>query len=168
MVVAEFELLVKRKLINMRKYLVFLLFINCIVFTSWTLAKSHLLNANSWSISIGKKEVLASWKNNKMGDTAVLFKKNLNPSDTVFTEQFWCGYSGVKCTTKLTITNSDKQIIKESIVKDNQWLSMQILLSDILNSQNIKNNGIAEVYFTVNNSEQNINQTAMLGVLVFK
>ena len=138
-------------------------------FCSWTMSKSNLINTNSWGISIGKKEILASWKNNKMGDTATIDKKKLKLSDTLFVQRYLCGYNGQNSITTVTIKNSQNEIIRESINKDNQWMfTAKITLSDILNSPKIKDNQLVDIHFTIDSKTENINQTVLLGRLKLK
>jgi hypothetical protein len=150
----------------MKKHLIFILTTISISFCSWTLSKPNLLNANSWGISIGKKEILASWKNNEMGDTAVLDRKKLKLSDTLFVQRYLCGYSGENSVTTVTIKNSQNEIITTSINKYNHGMFIaKMSLSYILSSPKIRDNQILSVYFTIDSKTEKINQTVLLGRL---
>ncbi len=153
----------------MKRYLILIITIISLSFCSWTIAKTNMLNSNSWGISIGKKDILASWKNNKMGDFASLSKKNLKLSDTLFVQRYLCGYDGNNSITTLTIKNSRNEIIKESVNKNNYMIfKAKMPLSDFLDSATINNKQILLVYFTIFSKIENLNQTVLLGRLKFK
>lgn len=138
-------------------------------FYSWTTSKSILLNANSWGIIIGKKEILASWKNNEMGDTAVVDKKKLKQTDTLFVQRYLCGYSGQNSVTTLTIKNEQNEIIKEAIYKDSRLMfTAKMSVSDFLTSTKFRNGQILSVYFTIDSKTEKVNQTVLLGRLKLK
>jgi hypothetical protein len=154
---------------DIKKHLIFILTIISMTFCSWTISKTNLLNADSWGITIGKKEILGSWKNNEMGDIAMLDKKKLKLSDTLFVKRYLCGYSGQNAITTVTIKNSQNEIIKVSVNKDNKWMfTAKMPISDILNSPKIKDNQILSVYFNIDSKTKEINQTVLLGRLKFK
>ncbi|HEX6427141.1 MAG TPA: hypothetical protein VF008_05625 [Niastella sp.] len=153
----------------MKKYLQFILTATSIVFCSWTMNKPNLVNQNSWSISIGKKVVLASWQNNKLGDTAIIEKKKIKSIDTLFVSQYLCGYNGQNSFTTLTIKNDIGQVIKESTNKNNQLMYIaRLSLTDMLTSNKFTNNQILNIYCSIYNKADNINQTLLVGRLQLK
>lgn len=98
---------------------VFLLsLITASIFYTGTLPQQEPLNANSWSISIGKKILLCSWKNNKMGDTAIVKLDKLKPADSLSVQEFWCGYDCRNCTTTLSIRDEKGKRIKQTTGKN--------------------------------------------------
>lgn len=101
-----------------------------------------------------------------MGDTAMLHKKKLKLSDTLFVQRYLCGYSGQNSITTLTIKNLQNEIIKECINKDNRLMfTAKMPLSEILNSPKINDNQIVTIYFTIDSKAENINETVLLGIL---
>lgn len=140
-----------------------------IIFCSWTMPNSNLFNANSWGISIGKKDLLASWKNNEMGDTAVLDKKKLKHTDTLFVQRYLCGQSGQNSLTTLTIKNEQNEIVKEAISNDSRLMfTAKMAVSDFLTSTKLGTGQMLSVYFTIDSKVGGINQTVLLGRLKLK
>jgi hypothetical protein len=137
-----------------------------IVFCSWTMNKPKLVRSNSWSLSIGKKLLLASWKNDKMGDTVVIEKKKIKSLDTLFVTQYLCGFNGRNSSTTLTIKNDMGQVVSQSTNKNSQVMCIaKLSLTDILNSNKFTNNDVLNIYCSIYSKADNINQTSLIGKL---
>jgi hypothetical protein len=153
----------------MKTYFQFILIAASLIFCSWTAFKPNLSNSNSWSISIGKKILLASWKNNKMGDTVIIDIKTLKSKDTLFVTQYLCGYDGRNSSTTLTIKDDRGQVIKESTSMNSQLMySAKLSLTEIMASNKFTNNQILNIYFSIYSKSDKINQTVLLGRLQVK
>ena len=154
---------------SMKNYSLFIFITLSIVFCSWTMNKPKLVNSNSWSLSIGKKLLLASWKNDKMGDTVVIEKKKIKSLDTLFVTQYLCGYDGRNSSTTLTIKNVMGQVVRECTSKNNQVMYIaKLSLTDILNSNKFINNHVLNIYCSIYSKADNVNQTLLIGKLHLK
>lgn len=147
----------------MRKSSFYLLSLICLILCSWKAP----LNTNSWSIRIGKNEVLASWKNNKMGDTARLDLKKLNPDDTLFAGQHLCGSSAKGALVTLTLKNERNEIIAKTSNRESQWdFAAAMPLKGILTSPDLRPGQTLRVFFSIEWEQKEKPQTDMLGVLL--
>jgi hypothetical protein len=133
----------------MRKNLVFIL----ISLTFWSFTKHGVItpNANTWNVRIGDSLIMASWLNNKMGDTGVVNLNLFAHSDTIYATRNLCGYAGYgDDIATLTIKNIDNQIICESNNTRNIWsFDAKLPLSEIFNSNKFKKGQMVKVYFTM-------------------
>ncbi len=144
--------------------------ITCLILSlgivSGTKPKSNLPNANSWSISIGEKELLASWLKNEMGDTITLKRIKLNGADTLVAERFLCGQSAEGLLVTLTIKNSKGETIAESS-EMNEYLMFRCSLqvSEIIDSPKIKSGDVVGVYFEIRTVSDQQDYPVLLGNL---
>ncbi len=128
----------------------------------------NIKNANTWSIRIGKTEVM-NWQKNELGETAILKKNKLKLTDTLFTQRYLCGNTGGYSTTTLVIKNELSQTIKESIHKGDQFMyTAQISINDILTSSGFTYGQPISLFFSIDNKTGKISETVLLGKLIIQ
>lgn len=151
----------------MKMRLSILLMILSVTIFSLTKKKSNLPNADSWSISIGQKNLLASWLNNEMGDTVTLTRIKLNGSDSLVASRYLCGQTAEGSITLLSVKTSDGELIAEG-VNNNKYLhfTAKMRMSTIMYSPKIKSGDVVGVFFTIKHeSDQGEDYTILLGHL---
>ena len=150
----------------MRKFLLFTLIAISIAFCSWT---NDTLNANSWCMRVGQNELLASWKNNQMGDTVLFDKTKFKSTDTLFAERYLCGFIRQPAVTTVTIKNQQNQIIKQVVSKGTQLgMTGYIPLSEIIILNGYKSGQTLGVFLTIDFKNKDFNETVLLGRLKIK
>lgn len=154
----------------MTKHIAWLLVSLVLVLSSWTVLNPRPLNANSWAITIGEKELLASWKGNIMGDTAIVKKGKVKSTDTLFVQRYLCGSSAENSICTLIIKNQQDEIVGRSTNNKNKGLTFiaNMPLTDLLESSRLSNSNLLEIYFTIKKHSENIDQTVLLGRLRLK
>jgi hypothetical protein len=137
-----------------------------VALVSLTNRKPHLPNANSWSISIGEKELLASWLDNEMGDTITLKKSDLNRTDNLVAKRYLCGQSAEGLLVTVTLKNSKGETIAES-ENMNEFLmfSGSLRVSEIMDSPRIKSGDVVGVYFEIRTISDQQDYPVLLGNL---
>lgn len=101
-----------------------------------------------------------------MGDTVALNKKYLKSTDTLFAQQFLCGYSGQGSITTITIKDQQDKVIAASTSINNQMLFVaKVSVADILHALVPDKEQMVSVYFTIDSREGTVNQTVLLGKL---
>ncbi len=154
----------------MKRSLILLLISLAVFLCSWTIDINDDLNVNSWNISVGNKELLASWEGNKMGDTAVFDKTKYLPTDTLFTERYLCGQLGKPAVTTLTIKNQQNEIIKEVINSNYKWgFNAYIKLSEFLALTDFKSGQVLGIFLTIDmKNDDRLDESVLLGRLKIK
>lgn len=153
----------------MKKNILFIFIIISFVFCSWTEKRKNTLNINSWSIHIGKKEILASRKKKQMGETAIVDLKKIETTDTLFVQRYLCGYTGQNSNSTLTIKNQQNEIIHETVNKNNQLMfTAKMAMSNILSSKKFHPDIILSVFFSIDSKSENLKQTVLIGKLKIK
>ena len=133
---------------------------------SLTNERTHLPNANSWSISIGEKELLASWLHNEMGDTVTLKRIKLNGADSLVARRYLCGQSAEGLLVTLTIKNSRGETIAESeTMNEHLMFSGSLRVSEIMYSPKIQSGDVVGVYFTIRTVTDKQDYPVLLGNL---
>jgi len=144
------------------------LLITVVLISSWTTSKSKLPNVSTWAIFIGKKEILASWNKNEMGDTVTIEKSKLSLTDELLAQRFLCGYSGRGGTTTLTIKNSNNEQLAEVKNSDNKMMySASLPIWKIMNSK-VKTNDVLSVYLSIKMESEETEYPVLLGNLKLK
>jgi hypothetical protein len=135
-----------------------------ILFCSWTI--NDVVNTNSWVIRIGKKDLLSSAKNNKIGDTVLIDKKKIKLTDSLYAGMYLCGYSGQNSVTTLKIKDQQNKVIKEVINKNDQLtFSAKIPASEVFVLNSFNSGEIFSVFLSIESNSEEINQTYLLGRL---
>ncbi|MGN6647682.1 MAG: hypothetical protein ACTHJT_14265 [Cytophaga sp.] len=137
---------------------------------SWKADTHSDLNVNSWNISVGNKELLASWERNKMGDTAVFDQTKYLLTDTLFAERYLCGQLGKPAVTTLTIKNQKNEIIKEVVNSNYKWgFNAYIKLSDFVALNDFKSGEVIGIFLTIDmKNDDRLDETVLLGRLKIK
>ncbi|WP_157446998.1 hypothetical protein [Cytophaga aurantiaca] len=154
----------------MKNKVVFVLLILPLIFSSWTTDTKDHLNANSWNISIGENVLLASWKNNKMGDVAIFDKTKFKSTDTLFAGRFICGSLGQPTVTTMEIKNYKNEVIKKVVNKNyRRWgTTAYVPLSQIVNLTDFKSGQTISIFLTIDFLDGESAQPMLLGSLKVK
>ena len=132
---------------------------------AWKTSKPITYNANSWSISVGKKVLLASWQNNEMGDTATLSILKIKSTDTLFAQRFLCGYNGNNSVSTLTVKNERNEAIAASIhTNKDMSYTAKMPLASIIKAISIQGKTIG-IYFTIEDNNDLLSKPVLLGRL---
>lgn len=125
------------------------------------------LNTNSWSISISTKKILASYKNNKMGDLATI--ETLKKDDILYAERYLCGQGSDNTTSTLKIMMKNKLIYQKSHTNSGLIFSSKIHFSDILKNKNLVKGDILDIYFQLDNKGKDYySEFVLLGKIKIK
>lgn len=147
----------------MRTCMILLLMISGTFVDGRTKTKSSF-NANTWSITIGKTELL-SWMKHGIGAEASVKKSALRLSDTLHAQMYFCGSDAQHSTSVLTIKNSSDSLIA-SYPHKNTGLGFEAdaPLKGFLNQ--CSPGETLQLYFSIFNAEQKaLNRTLLLGKL---
>lgn len=148
----------------MKLRLIIPLIVISLAILSFTEQKSNCPNANSWSIAIGEKKLLASSQHHEMGDTITIKRITLNGADSLVASLYLCGQTAEGLLTGLTLKNSSGDIVSESTGQPNNGLMFiaSMGVSEIKDSPKIKSGEVAGVYFTVKDYVENEDYTVLL------
>ncbi|RZJ65527.1 MAG: hypothetical protein EOO50_13350 [Flavobacterium sp.] len=153
----------------MKTYSILCLSLIALITSSFSEPENGAVNSNSWSISIGKKEILASYKGNKMGDLATIETASVKPTDVLVAKRYLCGMSAQDATSTLIFKNSSNDIINETQnTDDGMTFFVRLPMAKILESPNFEK-GIVDVYFVIDTKVKTEKKDAvLLGRLNFK
>src|SRR6185312_16463887 len=89
------------------------------IITSMTLwgLPNGTVNTNTWRIELNQKVLLSSQRN-KLGDSVILKRNELNTSDRLSVGRFFCGHNFDEEEQRLILKNKDNQVIKVYKRKD--------------------------------------------------
>jgi hypothetical protein len=154
--------------INMKKHLSLLLILSTLLFSAFTTSnRSKSFNTNSWSVSIGKTDLLCQTKN-RIGDEIVIAKKSLKATQVLHARMYFCGQSADNATATLTIKNNFNKTLKE-YSKQSYGLEfgadapLKDFIEEFLPGQTIK------IYFSISGAEnEGLNTTVLLGQIKLK
>lgn len=153
----------------MKNRLMFLLTLFAWVLSSWTNSNSGLLNTNSWSLSIGEKVLLASWKNHELGATVTVARTTIKLMDTLYVERYLCGQNGNESISILTIKDALGDTIAEFSHKNTNFhFSANAQLADIVKSPKYSDGMMMDLYFTIKASSMDRDETVLLARLQIK
>lgn len=127
-------------------------------------ATSNSFNTNTWSISIGKTELL-SWRKQEIGAEAGVKRSALRLSDTLHARMYFCGSNARHSISVLTIRNSSDKLIA-SYTHQNQGIGFEAdaPLNGFLDQ--CPQGESLQVYFSILDAEQKaLNRTILLGKL---
>lgn len=141
-----------------------LLLLTTMSLTGSDTAIPNSLNSNTWSISIGKTELL-SWMKQEIGAEVSVRKSALRLSDTLHAEMYFCGSNAQRSISVLTIKNSSDKLLASYPHQNNgMGFEANAPLKGFLN-QGATGETLL-IYFSVFDAEQKaLNRTILLGKL---
>ncbi len=150
----------------MRTYVILLLMISG-AFVDGRAKTLRIFNVNTWSISVGKTELM-SWMKQEIGAETSVKKSALRLSDTLHAQMYFCGSDAGNSTSVLTIKNSSDSLIA-AFSHRNTGLSfeadapLKAFLTQCSPGETL------QLYFSIFNAEQKtLNRTILLGKLKFR
>jgi hypothetical protein len=147
----------------MRKIISILL----IFYSLFFYCNNYTIYSDSWSITIGKSEVLSS-KKNKMGDLAVI-EKSQNLNDTIYAQRYLCGAMSDDITSSIIIKKNNEIICERSNLNSGLDFFSKIELSKVFKNANVEQGDILDIYFKIDwETEISNSETVLLGKLKIK
>lgn len=142
-------------------FVLLILTISCLC--SWTIFLHNKYNKSTWTIRIGKTELLSS-KKDKLGDSAYV-NLNMFKKDTLFVEKYTCLFGGGTVSV-LTILNEESKVISTTTnTNSSLGYSASIPIKDIINSNEFNNAKTISIYFSILRTKEDNNENVLLGKL---
>lgn len=153
----------RQNTVNMKTYSILLLMISG-AFADGRAKTAGILNVNTWSISVGKTQLL-SWMKQEIGAEASVKKSALRLSDTLHAQMYFCGSDAGNSTSVLTIKNSSDSLIAAFPHKNTgPGFEADAPLKGFLSQ--CSPGETLQLYFSIFNAEQKaMNRTLLLGKL---